>query len=110
MGAQLFVYCCTEASTTTLKASGDAWSRSPGNTQSRDEPITLCLRSILFAERNTQLGLSDKMRPVFVCMLSNALVVKGLGVHTISISISIHTIVQTSGKTIIHGTCITITT
>ena len=30
---------------------------------------------------NTRLGLSDKMRPVFVCMLSNALVVKGLGVH-----------------------------
>ena len=40
------------------------------------------LRSILFAKRNTRQGLSDKMRPVFVCMLSNALVVKGLGVHT----------------------------
>ena len=81
MGAQLFVYCCTEASTTTLKASGDAWSHSAGNTQSRDEPNTLCLRSMLFAKRNTGLGLSDKMRPVFVCMLSNALVVKELGVH-----------------------------
>ena len=81
MGSHL-LYRGTRLIETIIKGFGTCLARSAGKPQSLAESITLCLCSSLFAERNIQLGLSSEMRPVFVCMLSYALVVKGLGVHT----------------------------
>ena len=79
MGAQLFVYCCTEASTTTLKASGDAPACSAEDPQSRASYRAVSALSLL-TERNTRLGLCAEMRLAILCTLKHQWVIKGLGV------------------------------